>query len=136
MDRPRHEFEKATSMNMNERTTDADGDRVTAGKLMVDVKVLAADAEELLKATAGRTGQRIAQVRVNAQESLKAAGARLADLPSRVLKETHGAGLAADDYAGANPWRVIGIGAVVGLVLGIFIGHRKDSNSQRHESQE
>jgi ElaB/YqjD/DUF883 family membrane-anchored ribosome-binding protein len=116
-------------MNTNERTTDVDGDRVTAGKLMVDMKVLAADAEELLKATGGRTGQRIAQPRASAQESLKAAGDRVADLPNLVLKKTRGAVRATDDYVDANPWRVIGISAVVGLVLGVFLARGNDSNS-------
>jgi ElaB/YqjD/DUF883 family membrane-anchored ribosome-binding protein len=113
----------------NERATGAEGDRVTAGKLMVDMKVLAADTGQLLKATGGQTGQFIGQVRADAQESLKAARARVADLSDVALAKTRRAGRAADDYVHANPWQVISIGAVAGLVLGILLARGKDSNS-------
>jgi ElaB/YqjD/DUF883 family membrane-anchored ribosome-binding protein len=116
-------------MKTNERATGADADRVTAGKLMVDMKELAADAGQFLKATGDQTGQVIAQVRADAQESLKAAGARVANLPNVALAKTRSAGRAADGYVRANPWRVVSIGAVTGLVLGILLGGGKDSNS-------
>ena len=38
-------------------------------KLMVDVRTVVADAEDLLKATAGQTGEGIAKVRARAEES-------------------------------------------------------------------
>jgi ElaB/YqjD/DUF883 family membrane-anchored ribosome-binding protein len=116
-------------MKTSERATGAGGDRVTAGKLMVDMKVLAADTRQLLKATGGQTGQLIAQMRADAQESLKEARARVADLPSVVLAKTRGAAQVADDYVRANPWQVMSIGAVAGLVLGILLVRGKDSNS-------
>jgi len=40
--------------------TEAEGGRVTTEKLMEDLKAVVADAEELLKATANQTGERIA----------------------------------------------------------------------------
>jgi ElaB/YqjD/DUF883 family membrane-anchored ribosome-binding protein len=116
-------------MKTNERATGADADRVTADKLMVDMKVLADDTGQLVKATGSQAGQLIAQVRADAQESLKAARARIADLPNVVSARTRSAGRAADDYVRANPWQVIGIGAVAALVLGIFLARGKDSNS-------
>jgi ElaB/YqjD/DUF883 family membrane-anchored ribosome-binding protein len=116
-------------MKTNERTTGAEADRVTAGKLMVDMKELAADTGQFLKATGDQTGKVIAQVRADAQESLQAVKARVADLPNKVLRKTHGTGRTADDYVRANPWRVMSIGAVAGLVLGIFLARGKDSSS-------
>jgi len=116
-------------MKTNERAKGANGERVTAGKLMVDMKLLAADTEQLLKATAGQTGELIAEVRAKAQQSLKAARDGVADLPNVVLAKTRSAGRAADDYVRANPWQVMSIGAVAGLVLGILLVRGKDSNS-------
>jgi len=116
-------------MKTNERAAGVDGDRVTAGKLVVDMKVLAADTEQLLKATGGQTGQLIAQARANAQESLDAARARVADLSNVVLAKTRSAGRAADDYVRDNPWQVMLAGAVAGLVLGVLLGRGRDSNS-------
>jgi ElaB/YqjD/DUF883 family membrane-anchored ribosome-binding protein len=58
----------------------AQGDRITSDKLKADLRVLAADMEQLLRATAGQTGQHVAQVRARAEESLHAARARVARL--------------------------------------------------------
>ena len=59
---------------------DPEVDRISADKLMADLRVLAADVAELRQATASRAGKRIAQVRTRAEESLKAAGVRVAEL--------------------------------------------------------
>jgi ElaB/YqjD/DUF883 family membrane-anchored ribosome-binding protein len=109
--------------------TDAEGDRVTTDKLMADLKVLATDTEELLKATASQTGQQVAQVRAKAEESLKAAKARVAELQDAALAKTRAAGRATDDYVRANPWQAIGICAVAGFVLGALLARGGASDS-------
>jgi len=116
-------------MNSRESVTDAEGDRVTADKLMADLRVLAADTEQLLKATASQTGQHVAQVRAKAEESLKAARARVADLQVVALAKARAAGRATDDYVRANPWQVMAICAVAGLVLGFLLARGGDSDS-------
>jgi ElaB/YqjD/DUF883 family membrane-anchored ribosome-binding protein len=116
-------------MKAREWVTDAEGDRVTTDKLMADLRVLAADTEQLLKATASQTGQRVAQVRAKAQESLTAAKARVAELQDVALAKTRAAGRATDDYVRANPWPVIAIGAVAGLVLGVLLARGGASDS-------
>ena len=109
--------------------TDAEGDRVTTDKVMADFRVLAADLEQLLKATASQTGQHVAQVRAKAEESLKAARARVAALQDVALAKTRAAGRVADDYVRANPWQVMAICAVAGLVLGLLLARDRDSDS-------
>ena len=49
-------------MNMTEtvRAPEAEVEKGTRGKLVDDLKAVVADAEELLKATASQTGERIA----------------------------------------------------------------------------
>ena len=103
-------------------------DRVTTDKVMADLRVLATDMEELLKATAGQTGQQVAQVRAKAEESLASVKARVADLQHEALAKTRVVGRAADDYVHANPWRVLAIGAVAGLVLGFALNRGGDSH--------
>ena len=68
-------------MNMTEtgRATKAKVGKGTRGKLVDDLKTAVADVEELLKATAGQTGERIAAARAKAEESLKTAKVRLAE---------------------------------------------------------
>jgi ElaB/YqjD/DUF883 family membrane-anchored ribosome-binding protein len=83
--------------------TGAAGDRVTGDKVMADLRVLAADMEELLKATAGQTGHQVAQVRARAEESLAAVKARVAVLQQSALAHTRVVGRATDEYVHANP---------------------------------
>ena len=114
-------------MNAREWVTGAAGDRVTSDKVMADLRVLAADMEQLLKATAGQTGQQVAQVRAKAEESLAAVKARVGDMQHMALAKTRVVGRAADEYVHANPWQVMAIGAIVGLVLGFALTRGGDS---------
>ena len=120
---------KPMPMNARELATGAEGDRVTTDKLMADLRVLAADTEQLLKATADQTGQQVAQVRAKVEESLRATKARVADLQDAAVARTRAAGRATDDYVRANPWRVMAICAVAGLALGFLLALGGDSDS-------
>ena len=108
-------------MKASEGMADADSARITADKLMVDLRVLGGDMEQLLKATATQTGQHVARVRAAAEDSLNAATARLAELQDAALARTRAAGRATDDYVRANPWQVMALSAVAGLVLGFLL---------------
>jgi ElaB/YqjD/DUF883 family membrane-anchored ribosome-binding protein len=80
--------------------------------------------EELLKATANQTGERIAAARLKAEESLRAARARLAEAQATVAARTKVAAKITDDYVRANPWNAVGIAAVLGFVLGMLAARR------------
>ena len=54
-------------------------EHVTSEKFMHDMRVVVADAEELLKLTASLTGERAEKLRQKAEESLRLARARLED---------------------------------------------------------
>ena len=93
-------------------------------KLMQDLRMLAADAEELVKATASSSGQQIAAARVKAEESLAAAKARLAVTQAAIVEKGKLAAKAGDDYVRENPWRAIGIAAALGAIVGVLITRR------------
>lgn len=93
-------------------------------KLMEDLRAVVADAEELLKATANQTGERISAARARAEESLQAAKGRLADAQDEAMEQARLAAKTADDYVHANPWQAVGIAALVGLALGAIITRR------------
>ncbi len=99
------------------RATEAEVEKGVRGKLIEDLKSVAADAEELLKATANLTGERIAAARAKAEISLKAAKARLAEQEGAVMAKTRAAAKAAEDYVRANPWKAVGIAVGAGFVL-------------------
>jgi ElaB/YqjD/DUF883 family membrane-anchored ribosome-binding protein len=97
---------------------------VTKDKLVADVKLVIADAEELLRATAGQAGEKIAEIRATATDRIAGAKIRLAELESVMVDKAKLAGRAADDYVHDNPWRSVGIAAGIGLIAGLLIGRR------------
>lgn len=92
--------------------------------LIADFKVVVADAEALLKATANQGGEKLAEVRAKAEESLRVAKARMADAQDALLAKTREAAKATDVYVHENPWKAVGVAAGVGLVIGLLIGRR------------
>ena len=62
-------------------------ERASKEKLMEDLKMVVADAEDLLRATANQTGERIAAARAKAEDSLRAAKVRLAEAQAAVVKQ-------------------------------------------------
>jgi ElaB/YqjD/DUF883 family membrane-anchored ribosome-binding protein len=93
-------------------------------KLVADMKNVVADAEEILRATAGIAGEKMAELRERISERLSDAKLRLADAEAIVCDKTKAAARATDDFVNENPWQSVGIAAGVGLLLGIIIGRR------------
>ncbi|HNV88758.1 MAG TPA: DUF883 family protein [Methylotenera sp.] len=97
---------------------------VSKEMLVNDFKVVVADAEALLKATANQGGEKVAELRVKTEESLKAAKARIAEAQSVVVAKTKEAAKVTDEFVHENPWKSIGFAASVGLIVGLLIGRR------------
>lgn len=97
---------------------------VSKEKLAADLKVVVADAEELLRATAGQAGEKISDLRSKIEGRLSNARATLAEAQDAVVDKAKQVGHATDDYVHDNPWRSVGIAAGVGLLVGILIGRR------------
>lgn len=93
-------------------------------QLIDDFKVVVADAEALLKATASQGGEKLNEVRTRVEESLKIAKARMADAQAELLVKTRAAAKATDVYVHENPWQAIGVAAGAGVVIGLLIGRR------------
>ena len=93
-------------------------------QLVGDMKAVIADAEELLKATTGATGERIAAVRARAEETLRNARQRIANLDDVVVNQAKDAAKQADTYVRENPWGAVGIAAVAGLLVGVMIARK------------
>lgn len=97
---------------------------VNKDKLIADFKVVVADAEELLRATANQAGDKAGELRAKIQSRLADAKVRLADAEAVMLDKAKQVGRAADDYVHDNPWRSVGIAAGFGLIVGLLIGRR------------
>ncbi|MDP2170487.1 MAG: DUF883 family protein [Rhodocyclaceae bacterium] len=97
---------------------------VSKEKLIADFKVVVADAEELLRATASQAGDKAADLRTKIQNRLAEAKVKLTDAEAVVIDRAKQVGHAADDYVHDNPWRSVGIAAGIGFVIGLLIGRR------------
>jgi ElaB/YqjD/DUF883 family membrane-anchored ribosome-binding protein len=97
---------------------------VSKEKLAADLKVVVADAEELLRATASQAGEKVGVARERIQASLASARVKLADTERAVLDKTKIAAKATDEYVHENPWQAVGVAAVIGFLLGALITRR------------
>jgi len=95
-----------------------------SNEVIADLKVVVADTEALLQATANQGGEKLAEVRAKAEESLSIAKARVAQAQEALLVKTKAAAKATDTYVHENPWQAAGIAAGVGLLIGLLIGRR------------
>jgi ElaB/YqjD/DUF883 family membrane-anchored ribosome-binding protein len=93
-------------------------------KLMSDLKVVIADAEELLKMTAGQVGDKATELRGRMQTRLEQAKAELARVQAAAVVKAKEAGQATDAYVRENPWQAVGIAAGAGLLIGMLISRR------------
>lgn len=95
--------------------------QLSKDRVISDLNVIVADAEELLSATAGQTGEKIAEIRNRLQEHLKQAKGSLADAKGTFATKAREAGHVAKDYAQQYPWRAVSAAMGTGFVLGLLI---------------
>jgi ElaB/YqjD/DUF883 family membrane-anchored ribosome-binding protein len=93
-------------------------------KLFADCRVLAADAEALVRANATQSAEKIATARDRMQQALLDIKPRLADAEAAVRANVRTAGSTADAYVRNNPWTAAGVASVVGLLVGLLISNR------------
>lgn len=97
---------------------------VAKEKLIKDFKAVVTDTEELLKATASQTGEKVAAVRAKVEEGLAVTKKRLADLEQGLIEKTKAAAQATDELVHEHPWQAVGIAAAVGFLLGMLTCRR------------
>ena len=89
-----------------------------------DLKTVVKDAEDLLKATAGIAGEKVAAARERKPRHVRGARERLASAQEDVIERTREAAENADEYVHRNPWQAVGIAALLGLILGLIASRR------------
>jgi len=93
-------------------------------KLIADFKALANDSEELLRATANQTGERVAEARARIEESLRTTKDKISELQGDAVERARAAAHATDELVHENPWQSVAIAAAVGFFLGWLSGRR------------
>lgn len=93
-------------------------------KLVTDLKLVVADTEELLRATAGQAGEKVAELRARLEKRLQESKLALGDVQVLATEKAKAAAHATDEFVHAEPWKAIGIAAALALALGVLIGRR------------
>ncbi|HBS7342314.1 TPA: DUF883 domain-containing protein [Klebsiella pneumoniae] len=92
--------------------------------LRAELKTLADTLEEVLNSSANKSKEEMGKLRSKAESALKESRARLGETSEAILRQTRETAARADDYVRENPWTGVGIGAAVGLVLGVLLSRR------------
>jgi ElaB/YqjD/DUF883 family membrane-anchored ribosome-binding protein len=97
---------------------------ITRQKLITDFKVMMADAEDLLKATAGQSGDTISSIRARAENSLKNARSQLDDMQRTATEQAQQAAEYATRYVRENPVTTAATLAAVAFIVGWLVMRR------------
>jgi ElaB/YqjD/DUF883 family membrane-anchored ribosome-binding protein len=93
-------------------------------QLVHDFKVMMADTEALIRATANQGSEKVDELRAKTEESLKVVRLGILETQSNVIAKTKVAAKITDEYVHENPWKSIGVVASVSLLVGLLIGRR------------
>lgn len=93
-------------------------------KLVQDIKGVVNDADYLLKDVATSTAAEFSAARAHLGQRLADAKYRFDDTRTAVADKARVAADATDEYVHDNPWKVLGLAAVVGLLVGVLISRR------------
>ncbi|GGX82881.1 membrane protein [Litchfieldella qijiaojingensis] len=97
-------------------------------QLKADLRHLSQTIEELVKATADDSRSNIKELRERAEQRLHDTRERLEARGEKLYGEARDSVReqvdACDKYVHENPWTSVGIGAAVGIVIGMLIGRR------------
>ena len=88
-----------------------------AEKLVADVRILATDVEELVRATAAESGEKLTAARSRVQTAL----ARAKDT---VVVQGREAAATTDRYVRENSWTAVGVSGAIGFIVGLLVGRR------------
>jgi ElaB/YqjD/DUF883 family membrane-anchored ribosome-binding protein len=96
----------------------------TSENLRNELKSLTDTLEEVLNSSSDKSKEELSKLRSKAERALKDSRYRLGETSDAIAKQTREAAARADEYVRDNPWTGVGIGAAVGLVLGVLLTRR------------
>ncbi|MDE1482240.1 YqjD family protein [Xenorhabdus bovienii] len=92
--------------------------------LRTELQSLADTLEEVLNSSGDKSKAELEKLRSKAEKTLKDARVTISDASDKLVDQTKEMAGRADNYVRDNPWTGVGIGAAVGVVLGILLAKR------------
>lgn len=93
-------------------------------KLMDELHNVIGEAEKWLKDAKTHAGEPDPQVRARFEDTLRTAKTDLLKLEDSVVARTRMAAQSAHAYVKDNPWKSAGLGAAVGVIIGMLIARK------------
>jgi ElaB/YqjD/DUF883 family membrane-anchored ribosome-binding protein len=93
-------------------------------QLVTDLKSVIQDAEAWLRHGSQVTGEEFQAARAKFEKTISSAKADLIRVEEAVVEKTKIAAKATDEYVKENPWKSVGLGAAVGVVIGMLIARK------------
>ncbi|MFM1769929.1 MAG: hypothetical protein RJA22_2458 [Verrucomicrobiota bacterium] len=93
-------------------------------RVLADLRTLARDSEDLLKATAGDVSEKAKEARQRVLSALEKARLTCDDLQEETMARARAAAKKADTVIRDHPYESIGISFGVGLLIGVLVGRR------------
>ena len=96
-----------------------------AAEASSDVKALVRDAQSMLSAAAALTGDKAEELRSRGMELLDRALGRAGQYQGEAMERGRELAHEADVYVKDNPYRILAVAAVVGVVLGALLSRKQ-----------
>ncbi len=96
----------------------------TSNDLRAELASLADTLEEVLNEGSSKSRTELSRLHKRAHQALDSTRDRLGDSGERIAQSTRDAAQKADTYIHDKPWHGVGLGAAIGLVVGILISRR------------
>ncbi|MDR0770911.1 MAG: DUF883 family protein [Burkholderiales bacterium] len=93
-------------------------------KLADDFSTVLSEAESLLNDAAAETGEKARDLRRQVEAKLTTAKLRMQEVEEQLADRARICARATDDFVHDHPWQAVGVGAAIGLVLGLLISRR------------
>jgi ElaB/YqjD/DUF883 family membrane-anchored ribosome-binding protein len=97
-----------------------------ADKVKADLRTLVNHAEELMRVSASLSGEGVQAIREKVAASLRSARATLDEAREKAVQQAKAAAKATDDFVRERPWQAVAAALVVGVLLGLIGGSRRN----------
>lgn len=89
-----------------------------------DIRNQLSEAEFMLAQVGKASGEKASSMLSQVEGRLRSAADAVQGLQQDAIDRARAVGRAADGYVTDNPWRMVGVAAAVGLVVGVLFGRR------------
>jgi ElaB/YqjD/DUF883 family membrane-anchored ribosome-binding protein len=94
-------------------------------QLLSDLKTVIQDAEAWLRHSGHLTGEEFKAARAKFERTLVARPRKTSiHIEEAVVEKTKVAAKATDEFVQENPWKAVGLGAAIGVVIGMLIARK------------